>query len=679
MSGTPNPSRRWGFAAACALAVAVVALTYSNSLNNAFQFDDAHVVEENLFIRNLSNIPRYFTDASTFSSLTANATYRPLVTTSLAIDYKLGGGLEPRTFHISQLTMLVALGALLVAVLTRALNVARPDARNSWAALAAVLLYTVHTVNSQTANYISARSEIIASLGIAGAFALYQFAPWSRRSYLYLVPMLIGALGKVSAVVFAPLFLAYVVFVERGLAVSDLFSAERRRALMAAVGYCVPAFVAGVAMFLFVESMNAEGATYGGGSRVWYALTQLFVWLHYARLFVLPLGLSGDTDWTIVPTWYDTRVFAGAVFVGALVFAIWRTSQSARWRPVAFGLTWFAAGLMPTSSIFPLAEVLNEHRIFIPYVGLVFALAWICVELIRSAGEQAARRTMVIAVAACALIAAHGVGTYQRNKVWATDETFWRDAVAKSPGNGRAHMNYGLTQMRRGRFDEARASFDRAAQILPNYSTLEINRAIVTSRLGDQQQAERYFLRALELQPQSANAHYFYARWMTERDRAPEAIPLLRRTIELSTASIGARSLLMKVYYAAGDDAALQALVEDTRRIAPDEPTALAFAAGSIPVGASDSTAHGYFTVGLAFTGQENHLDAAVVYRYAVQLAPDSADYQNNLAWSRAKLGFFEIAIAGFEHALTLRPGNELARNNLAWARNELAARRRTQ
>jgi Flp pilus assembly protein TadD len=94
-----------------------------------------------------------------------------------------------------------------------------------------------------------------------------------------------------------------------------------------------------------------------------------------------------------------------------------------------------------------------------------------------------------------------------------------------------------------------------------------------------------------------------------------------------------------------------------------------------VPVETRDSSAHGYFTLGLAYTAQENQLDAALAYRQAVRLAPDSADYHNNLAWSRAKLGFFESAAAGFQHALRLRPGNALARNNLAWVQGELAAR----
>ena len=87
--------RTWMFTGACLLALAVVAGAYSNSLHNSFHFDDDHVLESNLYVRSLKNVPLFFTDAQTFSSLPTNATYRPLVTLSLALDYWLGRGLDP--------------------------------------------------------------------------------------------------------------------------------------------------------------------------------------------------------------------------------------------------------------------------------------------------------------------------------------------------------------------------------------------------------------------------------------------------------------------------------------------------------------------------------------------------------------------------------------------------------
>src|SRR3954469_3064333 len=91
-------------------ALVVFVAAYSNSFQNAFSFDDVHVVQQNLFIRDLSNIPRFFADARTFSSLPQNATYRPLVSTTLAIDYAIAHGLSPVVYHITQLTLLALVG-----------------------------------------------------------------------------------------------------------------------------------------------------------------------------------------------------------------------------------------------------------------------------------------------------------------------------------------------------------------------------------------------------------------------------------------------------------------------------------------------------------------------------------------------------------------------------------------
>ena len=92
------------------MAALVFAAAYSNSLENAFAFDDVHVVQQNLFIRDLANVPRFFVDARTFSSLPQNATYRPLVSTTLAIDYAIAHGLALPAYHVTQLILLALVG-----------------------------------------------------------------------------------------------------------------------------------------------------------------------------------------------------------------------------------------------------------------------------------------------------------------------------------------------------------------------------------------------------------------------------------------------------------------------------------------------------------------------------------------------------------------------------------------
>ena len=74
-----------------ALLLVALLAAYANHFHNSFHFDDAHTIVNNAAIRELRNIPLFFRDATTFSALPSNQSYRPLVSTLLAIDYRLGG------------------------------------------------------------------------------------------------------------------------------------------------------------------------------------------------------------------------------------------------------------------------------------------------------------------------------------------------------------------------------------------------------------------------------------------------------------------------------------------------------------------------------------------------------------------------------------------------------------
>jgi tetratricopeptide (TPR) repeat protein len=285
--------------------------------------------------------------------------------------------------------------------------------------------------------------------------------------------------------------------------------------------------------------------------------------------------------------------------------------------PIAFGLLWFAVALLPTS-LFPLAEVANEHRVFFAFIGLVLALAaWL--------------PPRVLAQVMLALILINAIGAHVRNKTWKSADTLWADVVAKSPGNGRAWMNYGLTKMAKGDYAEAKELFEHAATFVPNYSNLEINRAIVDGQLGDQAAAERRFRRALELQS-DAFGHFFYARWLVGQGRVSEAREHLRESLRMSPG------------YA--DTLALSARLDAAqRRDWPDYTSA--FNAGLVAIQQGDWT--------LA-------VDANLA---ATRHDPKSADAFNNLGWALAQMGKREDAAKAYRQSLQLRPSDERTMNNL--------------
>src|SRR5213592_2113877 len=161
--------------------LSIILLTaYANHFHNSFHFDDAHTIVNNAAIRELRNIPLFFRDATTFSALPSNQSYRPLVSTLLAIDYRLGG-IQPFWFHLSIFTLFLVLTRLLALFIHRLLESNAISPTNRWIALAAATWYGLHPANADTINYIIASSEVISTLGVIASFAVYLAFPRLRR------------------------------------------------------------------------------------------------------------------------------------------------------------------------------------------------------------------------------------------------------------------------------------------------------------------------------------------------------------------------------------------------------------------------------------------------------------------------------------------------------------------
>src|SRR5438067_8874090 len=129
-----------------ALLLVTLIAAYANHFHNSFHFDDAHTIENNAAIREIKNVPLFFRDATTFSSLPSNQSYRPLVSTLFAIDYSLGDGLRPFWFHLSIFGLFVALVLLVAFFIYHLID-------NIWIALGAAALYGLHPANADTVNY----------------------------------------------------------------------------------------------------------------------------------------------------------------------------------------------------------------------------------------------------------------------------------------------------------------------------------------------------------------------------------------------------------------------------------------------------------------------------------------------------------------------------------------------
>ncbi len=131
------------------LVLCAVTAAYWNHFGNSFHFDDTHTVVGNAYIRDLRNIPSFFTDGNRFSVLPANRTYRPVVSATLAIDYWLNHHWAIRDnaqfwFHLSTFFWLLVQLVATYALFARIFDAVSPKSPNAYIALLATAWYGLH-------------------------------------------------------------------------------------------------------------------------------------------------------------------------------------------------------------------------------------------------------------------------------------------------------------------------------------------------------------------------------------------------------------------------------------------------------------------------------------------------------------------------------------------------------
>ena len=221
--------------------------------------------------------------------------------------------------------------------------------------------------------------------------------------------------------------------------------------------------------------------------------------------------------------------------IAAIVAALFRKT-----RVIGFGLCWFLLALLPTS-LLPLAEVMNDHRTFMPYVGLIIAMAG-AASLVAARLAAYPKWTKIgAAVAVTVCLAASGYATFQRNKVWLSEESLWRDVVRKSRAMRGARL---IMATRHGGDFTKCLIFHRAQALAPQYPVILINLAIAEDATKQAPQAEEHFRQALRLAPSSPDSYTYYARTLLAHSRNAEAVQLLRQALSLSPADVTAQQLL---------------------------------------------------------------------------------------------------------------------------------------
>jgi hypothetical protein len=205
----------------------------------------------------------------------------------------------------------------------------------------------------------------------------------------------------------------------------------------------------------------------GSISPIQYALTEIRVMVTYLRLFILPINQNIDYVYPISKSIFELPTLFSFLFLTGILLTL--KHLMIKHRLIVFSIIWFFVTSLPEAIPFPIKDVIFEHRLYLPMVGLSILLV--------SSGYYCWGRFNFKSMM-CALIlmiAFYSFLTYQRNKIWANDLALWGDTVKKSQ-KARVYNNLGVSWYNKGKFNQAMDAFNRALVIDPNYERAKRNK-----------------------------------------------------------------------------------------------------------------------------------------------------------------------------------------------------------
>ena len=476
--------------AALAGLLLATAVAYAPGLHADFVFDDSLTVETNLGIRNLGNFlrPDFWTKALRSVRVVTDFTF--------ALNYA-AGTLDPFPYHATNLAIHLAV-VLLACAFTRKVIALSGSSQLDPLSFAVVALFALHPLQTQAVEYVSQRSELLASGFYLGSLMLLLAAERRRLRWTGLAWYLVGfaafvlaLAAKVNAMTLPFAYLLMGMLPSRAAFPNKLAPSRRRVALAA------PLFVYAVVVVLRTlptmrspdDGLDTAGFNVPSLPAGRYFLTQWHVLVTYLRLIFWPAGQNLDWDFPFARGLGDpTVLLCGLLLAGLLLGAAYlfrrcrsRDDQAAATgRTAAFGVVWFYLVISPTSSIVPLADVVMEHRLYLPCWGIFLAvMVGPGYTLGRLASPRANRLAATLLLLLCGWLATL---TSARVSLWRSKITLWSDVVAKSPRKARAHLGLGDSYRASGQTQRALNELTTALKLAGDAPAW--TRARIYERLG---------------------------------------------------------------------------------------------------------------------------------------------------------------------------------------------------
>jgi tetratricopeptide (TPR) repeat protein len=607
---------RWMWALALLPIPALVVVIYAGAISAPFAFDDRVHILENPLVTSFEHVFDFSAMARAFNNPSGLAG-RPLLMITYGMNYAASRA-APRPFRKVNVLIHTAncfLVFLIVFEIANCIGI-RSESRLPLA-LAAAAVFASHPLMTESVTYVAGRSSALcATFYMAGLYATVRAGRetgWRKWALLFsaCLATAIGLLVKQDANALPLACIALVWFVWPAAA-----SARARWTATALLASFTLLSVAVQFRGLIDVSQTTQNnyALVSAGFQSTlpfepYVLTSVTAYTgYYLWRMLAPAGLSVDPEVATVSTPASPGLLASLAVLITLAFAaVWLKRAGAHKPPlqlVAAGIALVLISPLSAYCVFPLADVVAEHRSYITMLGVAAAVAGILL---------LTPRAIVISIA---LTGAYAWLSIERNKVWSDEVLLWEDASRKAPEKIRPHVNLGALYQSRGQADRAMQQYQFVLAREPEHAGALANLAAIHLANNDLGKAEQLLTRAIA-QNTSFSAVYLNLGVVRLRQgRFEDARELLERAIMLNPNQLMAHLNLGDVLFNQGEPQKAMAEYLAEIKLNPDF-----------------EMAHHHLAVAYEATGMR----AQAVAEYGIALKLNPANQQVQAALDRLK------------------------------------------
>jgi len=505
----------------------LVAILYGSSIAAPFVFDDSSHILRNPTVTSFKGLFDFDSMHQLFNTK-FGLQGRPLLFLTYALNYRASGA-NPRPFR--QVNLIVhAINSVLVCLIVFELGRLDDFQRihRFWLGLVAGAIFAAHPLATESVTYIAGRSaSLVGTFYLAGLhLALRAGRTKSSRHYIFLglsvVFTIAGLLVKQDAMTLPVASIALIWLAWP----SDTPSRQRW------IGAAVLAFPLVLVSSTQISSLGevsaltqSNAALVAAGYEktlplVTYVLTSIKAYsAYYLWRLWFPVSLSVDPGVTVVSSILSPGFVSGLIILISLAGCVlWFHSR----RPlVAVGIALILTSPLTGSSLFPLADVVAEHRAYLAIFGSAVVLADILL------------RSRYAVWASLAILFTFSWLTIERNKVWADEVQLWQDASRKAPDKLRPHINLGGVYQLRGEAERAIQEYEFVLRGHPDQSTALANLAALYTDRNDLERAESLLKPAIDRNDQFAPIYVGMAVVRLRQGRFAEAQELLEHAYTL--------------------------------------------------------------------------------------------------------------------------------------------------